>query len=71
MIQILHEVTGRSKKEVRLTVKALRFALPELGQRFDKELTPTEAKDLLEQLRGEKEGILAWLVRGARDTPTH
>jgi hypothetical protein len=71
LIQIFHEVTGRSKKEVRLIVEALRFALPELGQGFDKELTPPETKDLLKRLRGEKEGILARLVRGAMDTPTH
>jgi hypothetical protein len=67
LIQILHEVTGRSKKEVRLIVEVLRFTLSDRGQRFDEELTPTEAEDLLTQLRAEKDGILSWLVSGARD----
>lgn len=65
MIQILHEVTGKPKKEVRRMVKAVRSALKERGRGFDKERPAAEAEELLAKLRTEKEGILAWLVSGA------
>lgn len=65
MIQILHEVTGRPKKELHRLIKSFRAGLPDQGRGFDKKLTPAEAEDLLNQLRKEKAGILAWLIEGA------
>lgn len=64
MVQILHEVTGKPKKEVKKIFKAVRSALPDRGRKFDQTLTPAEATDLLTKLRAEKEGILVWLIQG-------
>ncbi len=65
MVQILHEVTGKPKKQVEKIVKALRFSLPDKCHKYDQRLTPDESEKLLTELRTEKEGILAWLVNGA------
>lgn len=62
LVQILHEVTGRPKKQVRKIVEATRSALPDRGRKYDEHLPPAEAEQLLTSLRTEKEGILAWLV---------
>lgn len=67
MIQILHEVTGKPKKEVRRIVKALRSALKDKTREMDEERPAAEAEALLAKLRTEKEGILAWLVSGAME----
>lgn len=65
IVQILHEVTGKTKKQVRRTVKAARSALPDRGRKYDLVLPPAEAERLLAKLRTEKVGILAWLFKGA------
>lgn len=65
MIQILHEVTGKPKEDWRRILTNARAIYPELGKGFDRERPTTEAQELLQSLRKEKAGILAWLVEGA------
>jgi hypothetical protein len=54
--KILSEVTGKPESDVR--------AILDMIPMNDKELTDKEARELLTNLRKEKAGILAWLVRG-------
>ena len=62
-VQVLHEVTGKPILEVR---KLLDMAIERTGPaRFFEEIPDDEAEKLMESLRAEKEGILAWLVEGA------
>ena len=61
--QILSEVTGKPKESLADLLEAFKATIP--GQhKFDEEIPDTEAKELLENLRKEKSGILSWLVRG-------
>lgn len=64
MVQILHEVTGQPKKQVKKIFKAIRSSLPDRGRKFDQTLTHAETEELLKGLRAEKEGILVWLIEG-------
>ena len=64
LAQILSEVTGRSKDQVQdlLKIVDVKFS----GQhKLDEELPEEKAEQLLNDLRKEKSGILAWLVRHA------
>ena len=65
MVQILHEVTGHPKKELRRLMKSIRAGLPDQGRGFDREHTPDEAEELLNKFRQERAGILRWLHEGA------
>ena len=65
MIQILHETTGLPKNELRRMMKAIRAALPDNKHKLDQERPTAEAKELLDDLRKEKAGILRWLHEGA------
>lgn len=64
-VQILSEVSGRSKNEIAEFLKMLRKARPQ--GKWDEEVPPLEAEKLLSDLRGEAPGILAWLVKGAME----
>lgn len=64
-VQILHEVTGKSKEEVRTLLDEATAATGRAG--FDEELTDEEAEQWLADLRKEKAGIMNWLLRGAQD----
>ena len=61
-IQTLSEVSGRPKDEIAEMLKAMRKARP--GGKWDDEVPPAEAEKLVNDLRAEVPGILAWLVRG-------
>ncbi len=63
-IQILSEVTGRPKAELASLLAMFRSVYP--GGRWDDVLPDNEAQALLEGLRKEKEGIRAWLAKGAQ-----
>lgn len=65
--QILHEVTGKPKKQVFELIDVVKTLHPD-KHNFDKELSDQQAEELLNNLRKEKEGILAWLVKGAVET---
>lgn len=62
-VRILHEVTGKPKSEVRALLDAV-IAAQGAGNFFE-ELPDAEAEELMQSLRQEKEGILAWLEEGA------
>lgn len=64
-IQILSEVSGRSKADLTEMLRLAAEARPEMNAGFDKELSEEEAQSMLAKLRNEKEGIAAWLVQGA------
>lgn len=64
-VQILHEVTGKSKEEVRILLDEATAQTGRAG--FDEELTDAEAEQWLEDLRKEKDGIMNWLLRGAQE----
>ncbi len=63
-VQILHEVTGKSKEEVRTMLDEATEATGRAG--FDDEIDEAEAEQLLADLREEKEGIMNWLLQGAQ-----
>ena len=63
-IQILHEVTGKSKQELSAAIKIIKTVEP---GRLDEKLSDEKAKTLLSSLRQEKEGILAWYVKACMD----
>jgi len=62
MVQILHEVTGKSKEFAREIFELSLRDCP--GHKFNEEMSDKEADELLNGLRKEKEGILNWLLRG-------
>jgi hypothetical protein len=61
MIQILTEVSGKSKEYVTEVVSIVPYR-----KSFDSELPNDEANELLEKLRREKAGIMNWLIEGRR-----
>lgn len=63
MVQILSEASGKPKSEF---AAMLACFPPEKRGQLDKELTDDEAKRLIESLRQEQSGILAWMVKGAK-----
>lgn len=63
IIQIISEVSGKSKSEF----SDLLSSVPKnksLGK-WDEEISEKEAQKLINELRSDSSGILAWLVRGA------
>lgn len=64
-IQVLSEVSGKSKHEIAGLVSNLRKAKP--GGKWDEVIPDNEAEKLLNDLRSEAPGILAWLVKGAME----
>jgi len=64
-LQILSEVSGRTKKDLEKLLLLAIEARPEILAAYDKELSEEEAQSMLAKLRNEKEGIAAWLVQGA------
>lgn len=63
LTQILSEVTGKPKDQLNDLLEEFKKRFQ--GQhRLDEELPPDKAEQLLDNLRKEKSGILAWLVRG-------
>jgi len=71
-VQILSEITGRSRQELDAVWDAYRLEHP--AWKNDDELSQEEAEGLLAAFREEKNEIFAWLVQGAnrfilRNTP--
>lgn len=64
-IQIISEVSGRSKEDATETLRLFRQSHPGKDG-FDKEQPDEKAEMLLAQLRPEKSGILNWLLAGRR-----
>lgn len=62
-IQILHEVSGRPKAFIETILDSFLAAIPSKNN-FDEKISDAEYEDMLNGLRKEKEGILAWLIRG-------
>lgn len=62
-VQILSEVSGRSKKEIQNPLNTFREYHPE--GKWDEEIPEPKAQELLSSLRKEAPGILAWLIKGA------
>ena len=62
-IQIISEVSGKSKNEISKLLTTFQKVHP--GGNWDKIIPEHEAEALLSQLRAEAPGILAWLVKGA------
>ena len=64
-IKILSETTDKTEKEVQALLDAFKAAHP--GEhKFDEKLPVHEAEKLMDELRAERSGILAWLEHGAR-----
>jgi hypothetical protein len=68
-IQILSEVSGKSKQEIAELLSTFRKANP--GGEWDEVIPDNEAEKLLNDLRGEAPGILAWLIKGAMEVARH
>ena len=68
-VQVISEVSGKSKKDISELLATFREANP--GGKWDKVIPDNEAKELLDTLRNEAPGILAWLVRGGMDVARH
>lgn len=65
MLRILAEVTGKTEEEFAWTLEAVAEKDDQVRANLDEKLPEQEAAKLMNDLRQEKEGILAWLVRGA------
>ncbi len=59
-IQILHEVSGRPKADIEKDMPL--FVKPDPG--LDAEISDAEYEQLLNKMRGEKEGIAKWGIIG-------
>ena len=68
-IQILSEVSGKPKQEIAELLFNFRKANP--GGKWDEVIPDNEAETLLNDLRSEAPGILAWLVKGAMEVARH
>lgn len=62
MSQILSEVTGQSKEQIQYLLDIIATQFPG-KHKLDEELPDKKAEQLLNDLRKEGSGILAWLVR--------
>ena len=65
LAKILHEATGLSSKDIESMLFTCRAMYPDSIPKLDQDLSEQEAEKLLQNLRSEQAGILAWLVRGA------
>ncbi len=65
LTKVLHEVTGLSSEDIESMLFTCRAMHPGNLPKLDQELSEQEAERLLQKLRSERAGILAWLVRGA------
>jgi hypothetical protein len=65
LTKILHEVTGLSSGDIESMLFTCRAMHPGNLPKLDQELSEQDAEKLLHNLRSERAGILAWLVRGA------
>ncbi len=63
-IQILHETTGKSPREVRTIVEAMKLHKPELRAGFERHVPNKKARKILLELRREKPGVVRWLLAG-------
>ena len=68
-IQIISEVSGKSKQETGELLSAFRKTHP--GGKWDTPIPDKDAEKLLNDLRGEAPGILAWLIKSAMDIAGH
>lgn len=68
-IQIISEVSGKSKQEIAELLSVFRKTNP--GGEWDKIIPDKDAEKLLNDLRAEAPGILAWLIKGAMDVAKH
>lgn len=68
-IKILSEVSGKPKQEIAELLSNFRKANP--GGKWDDVIPDNEAEKLLNDLRSEAPGILAWLVKGAMEVARH
>jgi hypothetical protein len=64
--KVLAEVVGITREEAEWFFRRTIEIAPQ-NSRFDEEIPDTEAKAMLDGLRRESSGILAWWVRGVRD----
>ena len=62
-MQVLSEIAQDHKKEVREVLDTYQSTVPGLN-RFDKELSPDEADQLLAAFRRDKDDIRVWLLHG-------
>lgn len=65
IVQVLVEVSGRPVDFVRGLLEQFEKEHP--GSKWHDEMPGEEAQRMLSDLRREKAGIMAWLVRGAVD----
>jgi hypothetical protein len=68
-IQIISEVSGKEKQEIKELLNQFNEAHP--GGKWDEQIPDKEAEVLIASLRSEGSGILAWLVRGAMAVARH
>jgi hypothetical protein len=66
LVQILSEVSGLPKSQIKNQLEQFKENV-QGNHKLDDELSDDEASELLNSLRKEKSGILAWLARGAMD----
>ena len=64
MTIVLSEVTGKPKEVVREMFESMIEVRPEMRATLDEQMPEAEAQELLTKLRGEKAGILNWLLEG-------
>jgi len=62
LIQILHEVTGKSKQGLSAVFDLFKATAPE-DTKLDEELSAEKAEELLAGFRKEPSGVLAWYVK--------
>jgi len=67
LLKVLSEVSPEPEETLREKIEFLRKLAP--GSRLDKELPGPEADALLKKMLEEKEGIIAWLIRGDLNKP--
>ena len=70
MIQTLPEASGQPPGVVRSRFAAIRLFLPP-SRSLGAVLPDAEADELLAKLRGELQGILNWLLKGASAAESH
>jgi hypothetical protein len=66
LTQVLSETTGMEKESIKTIFEKAKVEARKKGARtkLDDELPKEEAEKLLNDLRKDKKGILAWLVQG-------
>ncbi len=65
-IHLFSELSGEPKERIAEMLNVIKGSIPPELQRFDEEISDTEAEQMLDELMQDKKAILNWFFEGYR-----